>query len=433
MVYRLKKQLKDKFQSKEAKNFIWLASDKLLKVILNICIMTLIAKVYGPSDFGMLSYCLALTAIVVSVTSMGNDSFIIKEILTETNNKNEILGSAFFLRVLCCCIFSIILYFNVLYFSHDNETKRLFNILIFLVISAPFDLIDVEYQSNLSSRNAVIPRNIAAILVFCIRLILLSAKCSLTFFAFSYIIESLVTVIFIIIVYQKRTNKFFNWSINDVWTRLIFKKSFPLLLSSLSVVLYMRLDQIMLGSLSSSKEVGLFSIVNRIGESLYFLPIAFANSSLPSLAQIRGNKALLNEKVIGYLKKMLALSIGLAIFTAVTGHLAIIYVLGKAYEEALRILYIYSWCIIPVSVGLVSNQYIILNNSEKIIFYRTLLGLALNVSLNYFLIPKYGATGAAIATFSSYVFIVYITNIFFKTSRQLLTLQMKSIFFLLRN
>jgi len=53
-----------------------------------------------------------------------------------------------------------------------------------------------------------------------------------------------------------------------------------------------------------------------------------------------------------------------------------------------------------VFLGVASGKWFLAENYIKKTFYRTFLGMLINVILNFVLIPQYGILGAAVATLS---------------------------------
>jgi len=67
-----------------------------------------------------------------------------------------------------------------------------------------------------------------------------------------------------------------------------------------------------------------------------------------------------------------------------------------------------------------SSQYLISENLTKLSFYRTLIGMIINVLLNIFLIPRYGINGAAFATLVSYTLATFSIGISKSTYKQMI-------------
>ena len=53
------------------------------------------------------------------------------------------------------------------------------------------------------------------------------------------------------------------------------------------VTIYLKIDQVMLGNMSNSQEVGNYAVAVRFSEVWYFLPISICSSVFPSIIKIK--------------------------------------------------------------------------------------------------------------------------------------------------
>ena len=104
-------------------------------------------------------------------------------------------------------------------------------------------------------------------------------------------------------------------------------------------------------------------------------------------------------------------------------------IFGNEFHTAAPVLTIYIWAGVAVFLGVASSQYLITENFTKLSFFRTFIGMVINVILNRILIPKYGIVGAAVATLISYSVAVFSIILFPKTEKQFF-MMMKSILFI---
>jgi len=70
-----------------------------------------------------------------------------------------------------------------------------------------------------------------------------------------------------------------------------------------------------------------------------------------------------------------------------------------------------------------------LENRQASITLRVLIGVVINIVLNYLLIPQYGAIGAAYATIVSQFFTSVMLLLLFKSSRKYFFWQIQSFFY----
>jgi O-antigen/teichoic acid export membrane protein len=94
---------------------------------------------------------------------------------------------------------------------------------------------------------------------------------------------------------------------------------------------------------------------------------------------------------------------------------------------ASTVLSIHIWAGVFVFLGVASSNYLIAENLTKITFYRTLAGVTVNIFLNLILVPFYGIMGAAFATLVSQFVSAFFSNLFFKKSRIIFIMFLKSL------
>ena len=189
------------------------------------------------------------------------------------------------------------------------------------------------------------------------------------------------------------------------------------MLAGLAVTLYMRIDVVMLQEIVGDREVGIYAAATRISEIWYFLPGIIVASVSPAIIKAHSADS---GKYISKLKQlyfvMTWMAIGIALPLSFLSGAMVSLLFGNDFAEAAPVLAIHLWASVAVFLGVASSQYLLVENLQKISFYRTLIGLVVNVILNLMLIPDMGAKGAAIATVISY-FVATFSIVFFKSTR----------------
>ena len=420
-----------KFKSKASypviRNIFWLSFDKVFKLLIGLFVGIWVARYLGPSQLGELNYVLAIITILVTIVNLGMDGFLIKEIIEHPTQKNDYLGTSFIMRLL---LIPLVLATVVLYFYQIGLSSNYFSLLGFLslyVIITPFDLIDLDFQSRLQSKKTVVAKNIAYILGAIAKIYLIIHNKSLIWFAASMGIETILSYIFLTIFYQANNN-ILHWTFNKLLIKDLLKIGWPFILSNLAVILYMRIDQVMIGYIIGEKELGLFSSVVKISDIFIFIPMAVASSYLPSLiaAKKEGERQFL-ESIQFFTNWMMRMSLLIALLISLFSSFIIEMLYGSEYASAGSILLIHIWSLIPIFLGVAGGQYLVIENLQKYNLIKTTLGLGSNVLLNLILIPRYGATGAATATIISYLISAILSNLIFKKTKMLFTIQINSI------
>ena len=142
---------------------------------------------------------------------------------------------------------------------------------------------------------------------------------------------------------------------------------------------------------------------------------------------------LLETKETNKLKKIYFItfwiSVSLFLFLFVFRNTIIDFVFDKNLYNVHEIFTISSFAII--FIGLSSTYVKVLHREslQKLLFYRSLIGIAFNILLNYLLIPSYGILGVCYATVISLFYIEIINDFFIKKLRTHHLTKLKSIFY----
>jgi PST family polysaccharide transporter len=226
---------------------------------------------------------------------------------------------------------------------------------------------------------------------------------SLTMFAWAQTLEILLSAIGLLVVYRCLGGHITDWRPRYDMAMALIRECWPLIFSSLSVMLYMKVDIVMLGKLSGDRSVGIYSAATRLSEGFYFIPMIIASSVAPMLLRARARSA--EQYMLGLFQLyilMVRMSLAIAVLLAVASPLLIGLLFGSDFSEASAVLRLHIWAAIAVFLGVASSQYLINEGLQKLSLCRTLTGLVVNILLNLLLIPHFGAVGAAIATLISY-------------------------------
>ena len=110
---------------------------------------------------------------------------------------------------------------------------------------------------------------------------------TLIWFGFATATQVIFLSLFLLTIYIVQRNSIFNWKIRFDYSFSFLKNSWPLALSAFFALVYLKVDQIMLGQLSDSRDLGLYSAAARLSEVWYVLPTALATAVFPAIINIK--------------------------------------------------------------------------------------------------------------------------------------------------
>lgn len=386
------------------KHFIntgWLGLDQLLRLLSGLLIGLWVARYLGPENFGSLNFILAYLSIFGAISRLGLDEIIVRELVNENSSIEDILSTAFKIRIIGSILIIILIYLSFNWFSIDEIIQRLIIITAFSLMFQSIDVLDLLYQSKINVKTTVKLRIIQLICSGVLKIFLIINSASLKYFVFMILVDSILIFSLYFIPLSKNTliKKFFFGRLNLKLSVSLLKDSWPLILSSLVIAIYMRIDQVMIKSILNSIDLGIYSAAVRISEIFYFVPIIISTSLFPSFVNLkRSNPNLYKKRILQFYTLMSWIAISFAILTTLFGGFAVNILFGDTYTDASNILKIHIWSAVFVFIGVAFNKILMAENLAKIALKRTALGAVTNVILNYFLIPKYGIQGAAYST-----------------------------------
>jgi PST family polysaccharide transporter len=410
-------------------NFSWLLGDKVLRLGLGVAVNLWIARYLGPDDFGILNYAIAVVAIVGPIATLGIEKLVIRDVVLLPEKKDNILGSAFYLR-LTGSFLSLGIAFAAVALMNPGDSLRMFLVLIIAggSVFQAFDIIDFWFQAKLLSRFTVVAKNTAFVIVTLLRVIFILSSFSVLSFAIAISLEYLLGAIGLLLVYRK-SNKISDWKFNITIAKSLFFNSLPLLLTDIGIMIYMRIDQIMLMEMVGEKAVGIYSAAVRLVEVWYFIPIALVNSVFPVIIETKKiDEALYYRRLSKLYSAVTWMGLSVAVFVAFFADYIVYILYGNKYYGAGPILSISIWAGVFVFQGVARGLWIINENLQKYSYYFTFGAAFINVALNIILIPAMGGKGAAIATIISYFFSTIAIPLFIKPTRQSSVQLLKSFF-----
>ena len=415
-------------------NTMWLMSEKLLRIFMGLFVGIWVARYLGPEQFGLLSYAQSFVFLFTAIATLGLDSIVVRELVKDESQRNVLLGTAFTLKLIGSLCILPLLWLGVQFTSNDSYT----NLLIFIIASGTifqsFNVIDFYYQSSVLSKYVAFSNAITLTISSIMKIILILNQASLLAFAIVGVIDAVILSLGLIYFYWQKTHySLREWQFDKVVAKMLLVDSWPLIISSVMISLYMKIDQVMIKEMLDSNAVGQYAAAVRISEAWYFLPMAICSSVFPAIINAKKVSEAVYYQRLQYLYSVMTwLGITVALPMTFMSDWLIRLLYGSAYIEAGQILMIHVWAGIFVALGVASSAWINVEKLMIISMFRTAFGLIINISLNYLLIIAIGVIGAAIATLLAQICAVYIYDMLDRRMHRNFKMKTFSLFYLLR-
>ncbi|MDZ8261073.1 flippase [Nostoc sp. ChiQUE01b] len=434
MLGKLKIKNLSKFQSHSGLRAIiantgWLFADRILRMGASLVVGVWVARYLGVQQYGLFNYALAFVALFSPIFTLGLDDVVVRHLVRQSSNKEEILGTTFWLKFLGG-IASVFLAVSTMFFLGEHEILKIWLVAI-LGIAGIFrasDTIELWFQSQVQSKYTVIAKNTAFLLNTVIKITLILTKAPLLAFALITLAEFAMSAIGLLIVYQVKGASLWLWRWSFTTAKTLLKESLPLIFSGFAIMIFMRIDQVMLGQMIGDSQVGVYSAAVRISEIWYFIPGAIVSSVAPAIYAAKEKSESLYYQRIGQLFSLMTyISLAIALPMSFLSDKIIMVMFGSGYAEAGPILAVHIWTSLFVFMGLATSPWFIAEGLNHVSLGKTLFGAILNIILNLLLIPKYAGLGAAIATIISQAAAAFICNAFDSRTEKLFKIQVRSL------
>src|SRR5712691_5665226 len=85
-------------------NSSWLFADKIIRMVVGLFVGVWVARYLGPEQFGQLNFAIAFVSLFGAIATLGLDAIAVRELVRHPEQKEEILGSAFALKLVGGCV-----------------------------------------------------------------------------------------------------------------------------------------------------------------------------------------------------------------------------------------------------------------------------------------------------------------------------------------
>ena len=395
--------------------------EKVIKMLSQLVMMILMARILGPEELGSLMYCFTIASAFIFLNTLGLDSLLVKVFVERANKQYSFLKHALVLRTIGA-ICSIVLINIVGYWLVSGDAHLLLFAISLYHLFMPFNVYEWFYQAQGRGDLSAYGLIVGHLSGFVFRLVCLFYGGDLIWLGIAYIVEMAAMAccyLFIAKGIAKNTHQT-SLITNFSFERMInlLKDASPLILSGALVLLYMKTDQLMLGYMVNEAEVGIYVAATRLSEAWYFIGLTLIGAYFPKFIETLKNKGqhAYEAEIINKGRWLIWGALILAGITTFISPWLISFLYGAAYSASATVLMVTIWAVPFVYLGTISTKMYIVLNKKCSILYRSIAGLVVNICLNYLLIPQYGAFGAGVASLIAQVFSCYLFNVMINNS-----------------
>ncbi|CAD6490168.1 MAG: Polysaccharide biosynthesis protein [Candidatus Argoarchaeum ethanivorans] len=382
-----------------AKNTAALTLMSIVTMVLGLIFTVSLARYFGDAAFGKYSFALAFTALFAVFMDLGFNQLTIREVARDKRLAKKYMGNILVIKLFLSIIFFVFVVTAVNLMQYPSDTKMIVYIFgastiltsfggLFRAVFHAFE--KMEYDSLLTI--------IRQIVVVSIGLTLLFLGYNLLQVVSVYLIGGVVDIAFSSLVMVKKFAKP-EFELDFAFWRSSFTNAIPFGLTTIFVIIYVRIDTIMLSMMVGDAPVGWYNAAVTLVLGLTFIPSVFLGAVFPVFSKFYTSSinSLKNayEKAFKYLFIIL---FPIAVGTTLLADKFILLIYGTQFIHSVIALQILIWWNVFGALNWLLGTVLLSINKQKLFAVSTGIGAIFNVIANLFFIPIMSYVGASIAT-----------------------------------
>jgi O-antigen/teichoic acid export membrane protein len=391
-----------RLSTKIAYNSIAQISGKAVTTVLGLAAVMIMARYLGAQGFGAYTTIMTFLSFFGILADFGMTLVAVQMISKPGVNEKKILDNLFTLRFISAALFLSLASVFAIFFPYDSEIKTgiaLTAISFFFV--ALNQILVAVFQKNLRLDKASIAEVVG-------RAALLVGVIMAAFFDFGLLAMMLAVVAgsavnFILHFYFSRKFVKINPAFDlQIWKEAV-KLSWPLALTTIFNLLYLKTDTLILSALKSQTEVGLYGAAYKVIEVVTTIPFMLAGIILPvlSAAWFGGQKEYFKRILQKIFDLAIILSVPFIAGAQILSTAVISAAAGTEFLPAGNILRLLSIAAGLVFLSCILSHSVVAAGKQKEIIAAYFF-TAITSLIGYFIfIPRYSCFGAAGVTIYS--------------------------------
>lgn len=385
-----------------AKNTLVLLAGQVVTVVLTYFYTIYTARYLGAEGFGVLSFAIAFTGISCLLADLGLSVLTIREVSRNNSLADKYVGNILAIKTILTAItlgFTAIV-INIL--GYPFKTVVVVYLITLSTIFTSFtNMFNSIFQAFQKMEYISAGRILYSVLMFVGTLIAINKNLDIVSISFVYFFVSLVALGYSFYVCIRR---FLIPKIEldfHFWKDLI-KESIPFWMTSVFIIIYFRMDMIMLSMMKGNEVVGWYAAPYRLLDGLSVIPSVFMSVMFPVFSKYyTDSKSSLEFAFEKSLKFLVIISIPIGIGTTILADDIIMLFYGNEYTPSVAALKILIWASVLSYINWTPATLLNSANKQRTLMICTSIGAILNIILNCLLIPSLSYKGAGIATIIS--------------------------------
>ena len=384
------------------KNAYWVSLGQFLQMALALAVVPVATRYLGDERFGVYSLAGVLMYFVFLFNDLGLNTYFTREVARDTAQAQRWFAQAMSLKL--ATLFPALLVLAVLWFLPALNTEARWAVVIFCgygILSSFFQLSFAVFRAYERMGYETFILVVEKFITSGFGIALLVQGYGLLWFCGVFLVGGAVSLALSLFLIHK---KFFplQFSLEPEFSRTLLRQALPFGLSMFLINVYDRIDILMLTAMANASEVGLYAAVYKLLSLTNLVPTILVTALFPALSR---EAALGSEEAARIftkgLKYLTFLALPMIAGAMVLAEELVVFMFGAEFQKAAPALQILSWVSGILFLNIFLATILTAANYQKKLVLVQICGLLANISLNWYLIPKYSFVGAALATLAT--------------------------------
>ena len=409
-------------------NVFWAVLGKCYNLLGALVVGIVIARYLGPEQYGLMNYVISYVAIFQVFADFGLESIQIREEARNPSQRDVLIGTVLGLR-LFFAVATLLLVSVVVFITESDGLSRFYILLYSISILFNTTWVFRHHFTSIVWNEYVVKTEIFRTTIgTAVKVLLLLLHASLSWFIASLLFDSFLLASGYTTSYVKKIGSITRFRFDKQLAWSLTKQSFPLLLSCAAIVVYTKIDQLMIGNMLSKAHLGIYAVAVQYSNVMVFVPTIIAQTVSPILVQIREESyvrySLLSSQ---FMSITVWVCIIMACIVCMVSYPLVYFTFGSSYIYAAGALSIISFKVIGDALSQTSGQLMIIEGIQKFASLRNVIGCIVCVLCNYVLIPRYGIMGTACVSVLTVFSSGFLANLMIKSYRHIFLMQVTSL------
>ena len=399
------------------KNTFWLGAVEFFSKILLFFVTVGLVRYWGAQEFGAFNLSFAYIAIFLILSDFGLTTIATRDVAKHKDLSEKYLSNLIGLKLALSVLIVLFFVMSFLFVKNPVSIQLLFATLVFSLIQVFQGVFIAIFQAWEKMEMVFLNRMIYYVGMLVSALLVISFHGTAIHLVVGYAVSTILSIIwgiFQINFLKIKINIAFDFGF---WKELI-KEALPLFGMTAATVIYANNDTLLIGRYFGNDQVGWY-------QTAFKILFAFQSVNVINYAIFPRITVLFHENKKETVEKLIKLVIGLSFLGLIPLALLITWqrelimrlIYGPSFVVSAWVMSLLIWSGVINYFRVFVGNLLVIKKKQQVVFWSVLIGTLVDLTINYFLIPKVGFVQAGWSLIISELVILGVMLLGFKIKK----------------